>query len=152
MGKGDPEGRRLAFGREPVAYVTLVAAVLTLAASFGLDLTQAQQGGITIVVLAVVGFAARQSVFAPKSPKLVGGGPPGPDHGGLSEASPPGASSVDLDGIDFPHVTTQPVARNAMDMGRAEPSRDPPPTTDPAGSPPPAKQGEQPEPWSDDGT
>lgn len=50
------------FGREPALILAAVGAVIALAIAFGLDLTQAQQGAITAVVIAVLGLITRSRV------------------------------------------------------------------------------------------
>ena len=50
------------FGREPALILAAVGALIALAIAFGLDLTQAQQGAITAVVIAVLGLITRSRV------------------------------------------------------------------------------------------
>jgi hypothetical protein len=52
----------MVFGREPALFLTLTAALISLAMAFGLKLTDLQLAGINAGILAVVSFAVRQSV------------------------------------------------------------------------------------------
>lgn len=50
------------FGREPVAILSAVNAVVALVAGFGFDMTSEQQALIGVAVSAVLGLIARQAV------------------------------------------------------------------------------------------
>ncbi len=53
------------WGREPTAILFLVNAVVVAVTTFGLDLSQAQIGGILLVVTAILGVVTRASVYSP---------------------------------------------------------------------------------------
>lgn len=55
------------FGREPALFLGAVAAIITLAVGFGLNITGEQVALINIAVLAVTSFATRSQVTALKS-------------------------------------------------------------------------------------
>ena len=50
------------FGREPALAIAVVAAITQCLVAFGADLTADQQTAISVVTLAIVGFAVRQKV------------------------------------------------------------------------------------------
>lgn len=50
------------FGREPALFLGAVAALITLAVGFGLDITAEQVSLINLAVVAVVSFAVRSQV------------------------------------------------------------------------------------------
>lgn len=50
------------FRREPAVLLSLVSAVIALAAGFGLDVTEEQVGLIMAAVVAVIGFVTRSQV------------------------------------------------------------------------------------------
>jgi hypothetical protein len=58
----------MVFGREPALFLALFGAVVQLALSFGLHLTDVQLAGINAAMFAIVGFAIRQSVTGPPAP------------------------------------------------------------------------------------
>lgn len=47
---------------EPVLVTTLVGAILNLIVAFGFSLTEAQEGGILAVTVAILAFVARSKV------------------------------------------------------------------------------------------
>lgn len=50
------------WGREPALILGLVAAAITLAVSFGLELSDEQNTAITVFVIAVLSFVTRSKV------------------------------------------------------------------------------------------
>lgn len=60
---------RLAWTREPAAWVGAVSSVLALLVAFGLDLTDAQVGAILAIVPAVMAVAIRAQVRPKKLSK-----------------------------------------------------------------------------------
>lgn len=50
------------FGREPVLFYNLVVAAIAVAVSFGLPLSDVQQGGLLVLTLAALSFLARRKV------------------------------------------------------------------------------------------
>jgi len=53
------------WGREPVAVLAVVNAVIVLVVAFGVDVTLEQAGAILLITNAVLGFITRASVIAP---------------------------------------------------------------------------------------
>ena len=53
------------WGREPVMILALIQALLALALTFGVHLTNEQVGSVMAVAAAVLGFIARTQVTAP---------------------------------------------------------------------------------------
>lgn len=53
------------FGREPAAIATFLALVVSLAISFGLQLTQEQEALVNLVIVAALGLVVRQTVYSP---------------------------------------------------------------------------------------
>lgn len=50
------------WGREPAAFLSALAIIIDLAVTFGLNLDVVQIGLVNAALMAVVGFAVRQSV------------------------------------------------------------------------------------------
>jgi hypothetical protein len=57
-----PSGGHMLFGREPAMVAAFIGAVIALAISFGLDLTEEQVGGIMAVVSLGLGLITRSQV------------------------------------------------------------------------------------------